>query len=400
MPEVETVTRRGESVSTRISRAPSHAVGIQERLPHPHEDDAQAFRRRGRRRPAPRRAARGSRRRSGSARRRAAPSRRRRSPPRSRSATRGRPCTSPSGGVLRGAGPRRPPAPGARHGARVLELVDLRARELAGHEDRLDERAVGEAQAVLAAAVGRLLAAHDLGQARAAPRRARRSRRLPGAPPSRGSPRTARPPVQRVEDLPAAVARLLPAPGRSRSQAGAVEPEGIRKKGHRASLCRAPPRAAAGAAARGSAARSGGTTRREPAPRAARARRARTLRVGSIPTDFRKRRSLTLIRNVARSPLTSGSGSSSSSRRPLPAVAVAVHAHLRVENHVEVVALFADLLDRVVHAPGAGDRFVDRLAQLLEHLRGGGRSVPCARRLSPPLSKSVKDAFRSHLVLS
>src|SRR4030095_3835755 len=44
-----------------------------------------------------------------------------------------------------------------------------------------------------------------------------------------------------------------------------------------------------------------------------------------------------------------------------------VHPDLRVEDHVEVVSLVTDLLDGVVHAPGAGDRFVDRLTELLEH---------------------------------
>src|SRR5262249_54010466 len=51
---------------------------------------------------------------------------------------------------------------------------------------------------------------------------------------------------------------------------------------------------------------------------------------------------------------------------PGPPLAL-VHADLRVEDHVEVVALVTDLLDRVVHAPRARDRLVDRLTELLEH---------------------------------
>src|SRR5262249_43115659 len=45
----------------------------------------------------------------------------------------------------------------------------------------------------------------------------------------------------------------------------------------------------------------------------------------------------------------------------------AIDSDLRVQNHVEVVALFPDPLDRVVHATRTGDRFVDRLPELLEH---------------------------------
>ena len=44
-----------------------------------------------------------------------------------------------------------------------------------------------------------------------------------------------------------------------------------------------------------------------------------------------------------------------------------VHADLRIENHVEVVALVANALNGFMHAPGARDRLVDGLAELLEH---------------------------------
>ena len=43
MPEVDTVTRRGEHDLEEDLERRDHAVGIEERLPHPHEDDAQAF---------------------------------------------------------------------------------------------------------------------------------------------------------------------------------------------------------------------------------------------------------------------------------------------------------------------------------------------------------------------
>src|SRR5262249_43121160 len=64
----------------------------------------------------------------------------------------------------------------------------------------------------------------------------------------------------------------------------------------------------------------------------------------------------------------------------------AVDPYLRVENHVEVVAFFADPLNRVVHSTRAGDRFVDRLAEILQHLAKMIVQFHCPGRLSLPLS--------------
>ena len=268
-----------------------------------------------------------------------------------------------------------------------------RAGLVARHEDRLDERAVGEPQAVLALPSADSSRRTISGRRSGASARAARAAR-PAAPSSRRS-RAAPRPVQRVEDLAPAVAREVPTSTANASQRGRREAEGIATAG-----------IASESSPDGGRVRGRGATRRRAPTRARRrgghcAARA-TLRVGSMPSDFRKRRSLTLMRNAARRirRRPRRSRRRRASRAATGRGPPAVHADLRVEDHVEVVALVADLLDRVVDAARAGDRFVDRLAELLEHraevvvqfhVRGDYRS---------PVSKSVKDVSHAKLVLS
>ena len=231
--------------------------------------------------------------------------------------------------------------------AGVGELVDLGEGLAARHVHRLDERPVGEAKPELDAAVGGLLAPRDL---READRQLVRAAGPAGPPAAPSSPRT----------------RARRAGGSRRRAGGPGTAEGPRTR--RAS----PRRTASGRGDRVAPMPGESTPPGYFAALRTGALRVRTLRVGSMPRDFRNRRSFRLIRNAARSlALDDSSGSTEASagaRRERDRALALVHADLRVEHHVEVVPLVADLLDRVVHAPRARDRLVDRLPQLLEHL--------------------------------
>ncbi len=98
-----------------------------------------------------------------------------------------------------------------RRSTRVFELVDGGERGVPRHEDRFHERSVGKAQAVLRAAVRRFRAPRDL---------RKRDRQLPAQPLAKRPGQLAHrgvvaraAAVNRVKDLPSAVARKPPALG-------------------------------------------------------------------------------------------------------------------------------------------------------------------------------------------